>query len=145
MRILALDIGSKIIGLASAESSVRIARPLDAIFVNGQELEQIAQRIHQEAIDILVAGLPRSNSGNLTKQTQIVLDFMKELKNYLSANALKVPNLYFQDESFTSSIAKERIGQSKKMKQSGRIDSEAATIILQDFLESSDFKEKIHA
>ena len=77
-----------------------------------------------------VLGLPRSNEGNETRQSQYVKKFAAELvKNIPGAKVA------FQDESLTSVVAEERLKKRGKKYERGDIDAEAATIILQDFLE----------
>ena len=131
MNLMALDVGTKRIGVAKADSKVRIAIPYTAIEVNeGQEFQKIASLIAAWGVDGLVIGLPRSNEGRETKQSAYVRNFAKELRAY-------VPDvkICFQDESLTSVEAEKRLKGRKKGYKKGDIDSEAAVIILQDFLE----------
>lgn len=131
MKLIGLDIGTKRIGVAKADSSTRIAVPYSAIDVDGTEFDKIASLARAWAIDSFVLGLPRSNEGNETQQSKYVRQFAKELKATL-------PNakICFQDESLTSVEAEKRLKKRKKGYKKADIDSEAATIILQDFLET---------
>lgn len=131
MKLMALDVGTKRIGVAKADSKVRIAIPYKAIEVDeGQEFQKIASLIEAWGVDGLVIGLPRSNEGRETKQSAYVRNFAKELRAH-------VPDVKvcFQDESLTSVEAEKRLKGRKKGYKKGDIDSEAAVIILQDFLE----------
>ena len=125
--ILALDVGGKRIGVARANSFVKIPQALDAIAVNGDEITAILDLVNTHEIDTIVVGWPRNMSGKETKQTEITAGFVKKLKQ---AN-LKVK---LQDESLTSVEAEERLKQIKKNYDKSEIDSQAAKIILEDYL-----------
>ena len=131
MKIIGLDIGTKRIGVARADSTTRIAVPSGFITVDGTEWQEIEKLAKLYSTNWFVLGLPRSNEGNETKQSQYVRSFAKELLE-------KIPNakIRFQDESLTSVEAEDRLKARKKNYEKGEIDAEAATIILQDFLET---------
>ena len=135
MRIVALDIGIKRIGLAFADSRVRIAIPRGMIPADGNEFQNIAKQLRLEKADVLVCGLPRNNSGEETRQTAFVRDWVEQFKTTNPDFSLPI---YFQDESYTSVVAEEHLGEvSRADRASGKVDSEAATLILQDFLEGA--------
>ena len=75
-------------------------------------------------------GMPRSNNGNQTAQSEFVKQFARQV-------AATIPGLkiYFQDESLTSVEAERRLKARKNNYQKGEIDAESASIILQDFIE----------
>ncbi len=131
MKILALDVGEKRIGVARADSTTRIAVPVGFIAVDGSEWQEIAKTARLNNTNFFVLGLPRSNEGNETAQSLYVRNFAKVLVE-------KVPGIKirFQDESLTSVVAEERLKSRKKRYEKGEIDAEAASIILQDFLET---------
>ena len=131
MKLMALDVGTKRIGVAKADSNVRIAVPYSAIPVDGSEFQKIASLARAWSIDGFVIGLPRNSQGAETAQSQYSRDFARQLK-------ATIPNakICFQDESLTSVEAEKRLGKRKRGYAKGEVDSEAATIILQDFLES---------
>ena len=131
MKLIALDVGTKRIGVAKADSKVRIAVPYPAVEVNeGQEFQKIASLARAWDIDSFVLGLPRNSQGEETEQSRYVREFAKELKR-----SILTAKICFQDESLTSVEAEKRLKNRKKGYKKGDIDSEAATIILQDFLE----------
>ena len=136
MLILGLDVGEKRIGVAKADSSVKIALPICTIEVNGNEFQEIARLVRLYNVKAVVLGLPRSNEGNETAQSLYVRNFAKTLVE-------KVPNIKisFQDESLTSVEAEKRLKARKKNYEKGEIDAEAASIILQDFIEN--YRERI--
>ncbi|MBQ6149473.1 endolytic transglycosylase MltG [Candidatus Saccharibacteria bacterium] len=131
MKIIGLDIGTKRIGVARADSTTRIAVPSGFINVDGTEWAEIEKLAKLYSTNWFVLGLPRSNEGNETQQSQYVRSFAKELLKRIPDAKIR-----FQDESLTSVEAEERLKARKKNYEKGEIDSEAATIILQDFLES---------
>ena len=130
MRIIGLDVGEKRIGVAKVDSSTRIAIPVGFVLVDGSEWQEIAKIARINSTSLFVLGLPRSNEGNETKQTLYVRDFARKL-------AREVPGakIRFQDESLTSIEAEKRLKSRKKPYEKGDIDAEAASIILQDFVE----------
>jgi UPF0755 protein len=130
MKLIGLDVGTKRIGVAKADSSTKIAVPDGFVNVNGQEFAEIARIARMYSTSTFVVGLPRNNSGEETKQSLYARSFARQL-------AMSIPNarIYFEDESLTSVEAERRLKERKKKYQKGEIDSEAASIILQDFLE----------
>jgi putative holliday junction resolvase len=127
--LLGLDVGEKRIGVAVADTSVRIAVPLETIEVNGNEIEAIAEAVLREGAGTVVIGYPRNQAGEATAQTDYVEKFAKRLETIDVA-------LVFQDESLTSVMAEQRLKAYNKPYSKGDIDAQAATIILQDYLEA---------
>lgn len=125
---IALDVGEKRIGVAIGDAGVRIAVPFDTIDVDGTELQRIAQIMIDEKIDVMVVGYPRNQSGEATAQTVFVETFAAKLKDI-------APNIIYQDESLTSVLAEQRLKSYGKPYSKADIDAQAATLILQDYLE----------
>lgn len=131
MRIIGLDVGTKRIGVARADSSVRIAVPMGFVAVDGNEWQEIARIARVQGTNFFVIGLPRSNEGKETAQSLYVRNFAKKLTELIPGAKVRL-----QDESLTSVLAEERLKKQKGGFQKGEVDAEAATIILQDFLET---------
>ena len=131
MRIIGLDIGEKRIGVARADSNTRIAVPAGYLLVDGSEWQKIAKIASLNNTRFFVVGLPRSNEGQETAQSEYVRNWVKELRHHIPGARVRL-----QDESLTSVVAEERLRARKKPFEKGEIDAEAATVILQDFLES---------
>ena len=127
--LLSLDVGEVRIGVAVADTGVRIAVPLTTLDVDGTELQKIADLATKEGASTIVVGYPRNQSGESTKQTSYVEVFVDKLKTM-------VPNVVYQDESLTSVLAEQRLKDNGRPYSKGDIDSEAAAIILQDYLEA---------
>ena len=125
---LALDVGEKRIGLAMADSQVRISVPFGWVANDERVMEELAEIMLRHDISLVVVGYPRNQSGEPTQQTEFVVDFVRRL-GQLDIDA----EIAYQDESLTSVQAEQRLA--GKIKDKGDIDAEAASIILQDYLE----------
>jgi putative Holliday junction resolvase len=126
--LICLDVGEKRIGVAVADSGVRIAVTYTTLEVDGTEIAAIAQLVIDQSVDVIVIGYPRNQQGEATAQTVYVENFAQLLKDL-------GPTVVFQDESLTSVIAEQRLIAQKKPYSKGDIDAQAASIILQDYLE----------
>lgn len=129
-KLLALDVGARRIGVAEADELLRIAHPVTTVIVDGHEIEKLTALVNESRPDKIVVGFPRNQSGEPTSQTTTVETFTKRL------NALNTP-VVFQDESLTSVIAEQRLQERKKAYTKEMIDAEAATLILEDYLEAN--------
>lgn len=125
--LVALDVGEKRIGVAVADTSIRIAVPFTTLDVDGTELKEIALIVVKEAAETIVVGYPRNQSGEPTAQTKYAETFAQQLKD--------IAKVEFQDESLTSVLAEQRLASHGKPYTKADIDAQAATIILQDYLE----------
>ena len=126
--LIGLDVGTRRIGVARGDTATKLAFPVTTIEVNGEELNKLTSLIREIEPAVLVVGHPRNQSGEPTAQTAIAVEFARSLEG------LGVP-LVFQDESLTSVIAEERLVARGKAYDKAAIDSEAAAIILQDYIE----------
>lgn len=130
MRIIALDVGDKRIGVARADTNVKIAIPYGTVVVDGAELQQIAKIANLYNCDLFVIGLPRNSRGLETAQSAKVREFAKRLSAHIGPIKIR-----FQDESLTSVEAENRLKSRGKPYQKADIDAEAAAIILQDLVD----------
>jgi putative Holliday junction resolvase len=135
MRILGLDIGDKRIGLALSDPEGILASPLTIIErTNGDaDIRAISDIIEREQVGRVIAGLPRSMSGNVGEQAEKVKDFADKL-----THVIETP-LEFRDERLSTVSAGKmmREARTKKCsrKQPVRRDAVAAAIILQSYLD----------
>lgn len=138
MKLLGLDVGEKRIGVAKADTNVKIAVPDGMVPVDGQEFATLVRRCDVQNIDIIVVGMPRNLQGQLTAQSDYVKTFVKNLNQALlkAKPNHKTIKIFFQDESLTSVQAKANLKNKGFNKKAGDVDAEAAAIILQDFLEN---------
>ena len=133
-RVMALDVGGRRIGVALSDSTRVLASPLTTLRAEPRRraIEQIAELVARHEVAEIVVGLPLTLSGEIGPQAKLVQAFVEELRA-----ALAVP-LHMFDERLTS-VAAERMMQGlgiKPERRRERIDEVAASIILQDFLDS---------
>ena len=93
MKIIGLDVGTKRIGVARADSSVKIAIPMETVEVDGTEFEKIKRLARLQGTNFFVIGLPRNLQGEETAQSRYSRDFAKRLKKELPE-----AKIAFQDE-----------------------------------------------
>lgn len=127
--LVCLDVGEKRIGVAVADLAVRIAIPHDTVLVDGSEIEKISEIVANQGPEVLVLGYPRNQQGDATDQTKYVEEFAKKLEH------LDV-KITYQDESLTSVLAEQRLKDQGLPYEKADIDAQAATIILQDYIET---------
>jgi putative Holliday junction resolvase len=133
MQVLAVDFGSKRIGLAVGNSQTRVATPLGQIAAHNRRhvLEEILKRIGEFEIGQIVVGYPLNMDGSRSLTCERVDQFI----NYLNKRvALPISRV---DEKL-SSFAAEAMG--KEMTDNYRrrktfLDSLSAQVILQNFFE----------
>lgn len=133
-RVLALDVGERRIGVALSDAHGILASPLTTLKAEPRArlFRQIADLVQQHAVDELVVGLPLTMSGEIGPQAQVVQDFVAELEQALGQSV----KLF--DERLTSVVAEQMLRDLgiKPEKRKARIDEIAASIILQDYLDS---------
>jgi putative Holliday junction resolvase len=139
MRVLAIDVGERRIGLAISDVSRTIARPLLTLTVRnaGDGVDQVAAEIarleeEDDGLSTVVVGLPVRLDGSPNAQTPRVAAFVDALKTRTPVPILTA------DERLTSreaeSLLAERVRDWRQRK--ARLDAVAAAVILQDYLEA---------
>jgi putative Holliday junction resolvase len=126
--VLALDVGTKRIGVARASFIARMASPLTTIQNDETVWEKLRDICTAEAVTQLVVGLPRGLDGQETQQTKYAEDFAHTL-----ASNLALP-IKLQDEAVTSRQAEAELAARGKQFEKGDIDALAAVYILDDYL-----------
>ena len=126
-KYLGIDYGARRIGLATADGEAKLATPLATV-----SAPDLVPALKQHGpFEAVVVGLPRNLDGSDTPQTLAVRRFADDvLWRKLHIEAV------FQDEAATSAVAEERLKASGKPFKPEQIDSEAAAIILQDYLDA---------
>lgn len=133
MRLLALDIGEKRIGVAVSDSALRVATPLtvlDASVIG--DPRPLADLVDQYEVDRLVIGLPLSLDGTEGPQAVRVREVGTRLAEGLGMDVT------YADERLSSAEASRAMraaGLSDKQKR-GRVDMVAAALILQTYLDA---------
>ncbi len=133
-RILGVDLGDKNIGLAISTSNLNMSLPYKIVhFKNNETLvEDLLEIIAEKEIDKIVIGVPYNVDGTDSSQTKKIKKQIEFLKENIS-----VPIIGY-DERFTTFAAHsfgEKLNLSNK-KRKKKIDKIAASIILQDYLNS---------
>ncbi|PSO52718.1 MAG: Holliday junction resolvase RuvX [Cyanobacteria bacterium QH_8_48_120] len=131
---LGLDVGKKRLGVAGCDGTGLIATGLTTIERTSfnQDLEQLRKLVEERQVQVLVVGLPYSMNGALGTQAQQVQKFAQGM-----SNALQLP-VEYMDERLTSHEAQEQLKAKKRSlsrQNKGRIDCQAAAIILQQWLD----------
>jgi putative holliday junction resolvase len=126
--VLALDVGTKRIGIARASFVARIASPLTTIQNDETVWQKLRAICSAEGVTQLVVGLPRGLDGQDTQQTKYAEDFAQTL-----ASNLALP-IKLQDEAVTSRQAEAELAARGKQFEKGDIDALAAVYILDDYL-----------
>jgi len=139
MRILALDVGTKTIGVAVSDELRIAAHGVTTIKRTElkRDLDAIGRLInHYNPSEVLI-GVPYNSDGTVSKRGEGILEFAEKIKEKFS-----LP-LAFWDESF-STVSAENIlleADLSRKKRKRVIDKMAAVIILQDFLRSREIIE----
>jgi putative Holliday junction resolvase len=129
--MLALDMGEKRIGVALCDETQTLAWPLLTLkrASKKEDFARLAALCHEHAIEKVIVGLPKTLRGEDGPQAQRVRRYAADLQA-----ALNLP-IEFWDERYSSVDARERLAaSSRKSRAKGDIDSAAATIILQEYL-----------
>jgi putative Holliday junction resolvase len=139
-RLIALDLGTKRIGVAVSDELQFTVRPLQVIERKNWKkvLKQITRILEEFDAVGLVLGLPYNTDGT---ESEMSLEARHLARNF--SLSIKVP-VFLQDERLTSYAATgylRKTGVSEKDIRK-RVDSEAAAIILSDFLERRKEEEK---
>ena len=133
MRIMALDIGTKTIGVAISDELRITAQGLKTIKRKsmGEDFGEISTIITQFKIEKVVVGLPKNMNGTFGKQAEIVFQWIKAFKE-------KIPlPVVTQDERLSTVEASRTLLEAdlSRKKRKGVIDKLAAVIILQGYLD----------
>jgi len=136
MKIIALDVGNKTIGVAVCDGLEISARPVTTIRRKGElesEVQELQDIIKKENVEKVVVGLPLNMDGSEGEQAKLTKEFVEQIKEFI-----KLP-FEFTDERLTTFAAEERlVGKGmKKSNMKSVIDQEAAAVILQSYLNKS--------
>ncbi len=133
MRILALDHGTKRIGVAVSDETKTIALPLEYIPAEpfADFLERLKKLLLEKEIDLILIGQPRNMDGSYGPAAQKVETFVGVLKT-----AITVP-IKMWDERLTSTMANRTMIQAnvRRDKRKEKVDAMAAAILLQSYLD----------
>jgi len=135
-RVLGIDYGSERVGLSLSDPLGIIARPIEALKNDSALYVQLQQVASREHVKLIVVGMPFNLKGQIAQKAEKVQKFIEQLKANLGVEVIT------WDERFTTTIAHNTMlamgtKRKERQKKDGRIDSMAAAIILQGFLDNT--------
>jgi putative Holliday junction resolvase len=133
MRILALDHGTRRIGVAVSDELKMIAQPLEYILAEpfADFLARLQELLRDKEVELILVGLPRNMDGSFGPAAQKVQEFVAALKGKVT-----VP-IKTWDERLTSVQANRLLiqGNVRRDKRKEKVDKMAAAILLQSYLD----------
>lgn len=134
MRVLALDHGSKRIGVAVSDELKMIAQPLEFIPAEpfADFLARLTQLLAEKQVELILVGMPRNMNGSYGPAALKVEEFVATLRR-----SVAVP-IKTWDERLTSAQANRYLieGNVRRDKRKEKVDQTAAAILLQSYLDS---------
>ena len=140
--LLAFDFGERRIGVAIGETSTRIASPLTAVTgpSSAARLDAIAPLVREWQPAAFVVGRPKHADGSEHPVAVAATKFARRL-----AGRHRLP-VFFVDETLTSADAEATIRETRtRAKRPGDVDSLAAMLILQAYLDDPENREHLAA
>ena len=133
MRVLAIDFGSKRMGIAVSDELGIIASPLEVIPAepSTQFLARLREILEQKQVKRIIVGMPRQLDGSYGPAAVAVREFVSKLKESVS-----IP-IECWDERLTSAQANRALIEAgvRRKDRRGRVDKTAAAILLQSYLD----------
>ena len=137
MRVLAIDVGQRRVGLAISDPTATLARPLTILAVNPEDaVDKVAHEIAQlaaeeDGVSEIVVGRPLRLDGSPDEQTAHVARFVTALQS-----RTPIP-IRVTDERLTSREAERRLAVNERdwRKRKKTLDAAAAAIFLQEYLD----------
>ena len=126
-KVMALDIGTKRIGIALSDYFLMLANGHSYISRDEQSLDKIYKIAKENNVKKIVIGLPLNMDNSEGGQAKDCREFASEIEGY---------EVIFEDERLTSDAAEENL-RNKKIdfrKDKGLVDIESACIILEQYL-----------
>jgi putative Holliday junction resolvase len=134
MRILALDHGTKRIGVAVSDEMKLIASPLEYIPAEpfAAFLTRLKELIREKEVELILIGMPRNMDGSYGPAALKVQEFVAVLKD-----AITIP-IKTLDERLTTVQAQRFLtqGNVRREKRKEKVDKTAAAILLQSYLDN---------
>jgi len=139
-RILAIDYGTKRIGLAVTDPMQIFASPLNTVSPNDFD-NFIEDYLKAEEVDEFVIGYPVQMNNQPSETVNYINPFIKKLKKKFPEK-----HIHLVDERFTSQMALRTMidgGVKKKERQNkSMVDKISASIILQSYLDKKSYKKE---
>ena len=133
MRIMALDVGDKKIGVALSDALKITSQSLETYQRNGtvKDYEYFAELIKKHEVETLVLGLPKNMNGTEGPQAEKVREFARQLGAYTEVK------MAYMDERLTTMEAEKMLiaGDVSRKNRKKVVDKVAANLILQNYLQ----------
>lgn len=134
MRVLAIDHGTRRMGLALSDEMGILAQPLEAWPAEpfAQFLARLKEILHDKQVELVLVGMPRNMDGSYGPAALKVEEFVAALRA-----ALTIP-IKTWDERLTSAQANRFLIQAnvRRDKRKEKVDKTAAALLLQSYLDS---------
>jgi putative Holliday junction resolvase len=138
MRTLAVDLGSRRVGLALSDEGGQFATPYDVLTVSspGQAIEQVLAVVIREGVEQIVLGLPLSMDDSVGPAAKLTLAWGAELGQRVGKPVLYVDERLSSFAAEQSMIDRKRAGERlTRGKKKEQLDAIAAATFLQQFLD----------
>lgn len=137
-RLMALDLGTKTIGIATSDVTRMLATPLTTLKRTklASDLAALAELTRRHEVKALVVGLPLNMDGSEGPRCQSVRQFVTNIQNH-GAPALAALPIVFQDERLsTAAVTRGMIDDydMTRAKRAERVDAAAAAWILESMI-----------
>ena len=134
MRYLGLDLGSRTLGVAVSDASGLIASSYKTIPHKEEYnrlIDEVGKIIEEKKIEKIVLGFPKNMDNSIGEKGKLSMKFKEKLENKYHIEVI------LQDERLTTRQAESVLiqGDTSRKKRKKVIDSLAATIILQSYLD----------
>jgi len=135
VRILGLDLGTRTLGISMSDLTETIASPYTVIrFSEGDYdylLPELAKIVEEYKIGKIILGLPKNMNNSIGDRGLTTIEFQKKLSEYLNMEVI------LQDERLSTVEATNYMLEAdiSRKKRKKKIDSLAANIILQTYLD----------
>ena len=138
MKLLALDVGDRRVGVAVSDLAGLIATPLEVIQRSSkkQDFSRIARLVREHSVEKLVVGHPLNADGSAGPQALRVERYATALSEALKLEGLGVQVIMWDEYGSTQRAQALLIGAGRRAKdRRQRLDAAAAAVILQDYLD----------
>lgn len=138
MRIMALDVGSRTIGIACSDALLMTAQGIETIRRTSLEkdFQRLQELIDQYEVHELVVGMPKHMNGTKGERAEKTEEFVAQMKK-----VIHLP-VSFWDERLSTVMAEKQLiaADVSRKKRKEVIDKMAAVVILQGYLDRLQFK-----
>ena len=132
-RILAIDFGTKRIGLAVSDALGITAQGLPTLQRTriADDLQTLCDLVEEYSVGKVLVGNPISKSGSETSMSQLAVEFAQKLRKHLTCP------VEMQDERLTSVVANQMLREAGLSigKRQRAVDRVAAVLLLQSYLD----------